>query len=154
MDTAQLLGNFGEFVGSIAVVTTLIYLAMQIRQNTHSQRLAAAQNILGTSSQTGMISAVDEPLSNLLASLASEDELTGSQRLQLSNYLHSVFSNHWQVHYQYVHGFLDEGVFDAYRRRNIAAIKSRHVANWWDQNRFRFSTEFQDYIEDLRSLEP
>ena len=34
MDTAQLLGNFGEFVGAIAVVVTLVYLSVQIRQNT------------------------------------------------------------------------------------------------------------------------
>ena len=29
---AQLLGNYGEFLGSIAVVLTLIYVAIQIRQ--------------------------------------------------------------------------------------------------------------------------
>ena len=34
MSTAQLLGNFGEFFGAIAVVATLVYLAFQIRQNT------------------------------------------------------------------------------------------------------------------------
>lgn len=33
---AQLLGNYGEFVGAIAVVVTLVYLALQIRQNTRS----------------------------------------------------------------------------------------------------------------------
>ena len=30
---AQLLGNYGEFVGAIAVVATLAYLATQIRQS-------------------------------------------------------------------------------------------------------------------------
>ena len=30
---AQLLGNYGEFVGAIAVVVTLIYLARQVRAN-------------------------------------------------------------------------------------------------------------------------
>jgi len=30
---AQLLGNYGEFIGAIAVVATLIYLAVQVRQN-------------------------------------------------------------------------------------------------------------------------
>ena len=38
METAQLLGNFGEFFGSIAVVGTLAYLAVQMRQNTLSSR--------------------------------------------------------------------------------------------------------------------
>ena len=31
MDVSQMLGNFGEFVGAIGVVTTLAYLAVQIR---------------------------------------------------------------------------------------------------------------------------
>ena len=36
MSASQLLGNFGEFVGAIAVVATLVYLALQIRQNTRA----------------------------------------------------------------------------------------------------------------------
>ncbi len=31
--TAQLLGNFGEFFGAIAVLATLVYLVIQIKQN-------------------------------------------------------------------------------------------------------------------------
>jgi hypothetical protein len=31
--TAQILGNFGEFVGAIAVVGTLVYLAIQVRHS-------------------------------------------------------------------------------------------------------------------------
>ena len=30
---AEMLGNYGEFIGAIAVVVTLGYLAVQIRQN-------------------------------------------------------------------------------------------------------------------------
>ena len=33
---AQLLGNYGEFFGAIAVVVTLVYLTTQIRQNTNA----------------------------------------------------------------------------------------------------------------------
>jgi hypothetical protein len=39
MSTAQLLGNFGEFFGAIAVVVTLAYLAFQVRQNSTQVRL-------------------------------------------------------------------------------------------------------------------
>ena len=35
---AQLLGNYGEFVGAIAVVATLLFLGVQIRQNTKQMR--------------------------------------------------------------------------------------------------------------------
>ena len=41
---AQLLGNYGEFVGAIAVVATLFYLAVQVRTNTASMRTASRQS--------------------------------------------------------------------------------------------------------------
>lgn len=43
MDTAQLLGNLGEFFGAVVIVATLIYLAMQVRQNTIAMRTRAEQ---------------------------------------------------------------------------------------------------------------
>ena len=40
---AQLLGSYGEFIGSTAVLATLIYLARQIRQTCRSTTFAAVQ---------------------------------------------------------------------------------------------------------------
>ena len=38
---AQLLGNYGEFFGAIAVVVTLVFLASQVRQSTRWQQTQA-----------------------------------------------------------------------------------------------------------------
>jgi hypothetical protein len=42
--TLQDLGSLGEFIGSIAVLASLLYLALQVRQATKWQRHAAALN--------------------------------------------------------------------------------------------------------------
>ncbi len=47
METIQMLWSLGEFVGAIAVVATLIYLAIQLRQNTTSVKASAFQAWLG-----------------------------------------------------------------------------------------------------------
>jgi len=48
---AQLLGNYGEFLGAIAIVVTLVYLAAQIKQSTKvarsSTRQATAESMQG-----------------------------------------------------------------------------------------------------------
>ena len=44
LDISPLLGNSGEFVGAIAIVVTLIYLAVQIRQNTSAVRASSFQS--------------------------------------------------------------------------------------------------------------
>ena len=49
-NTAEDLGNVGDFVGGIGVIVTLIYLALQIRQN--SQLLRA--NTLATTAGANM----------------------------------------------------------------------------------------------------
>jgi hypothetical protein len=41
----EALGNVGDFIGGIAVVVTLIYLAVQVRQNTNALRTASRQAI-------------------------------------------------------------------------------------------------------------
>lgn len=42
---AQLLGNYGEFVGAIGVVLTLIYLSIQIRQNTRTMETTTLRSM-------------------------------------------------------------------------------------------------------------
>jgi hypothetical protein len=39
------LSNIGEFVAAVAVVVSLIYLAVQIRQNTRTVKLASLQTV-------------------------------------------------------------------------------------------------------------
>jgi hypothetical protein len=39
------LGNIGQVIGAIAVVISLIYVALQIRQNTNAVRVATAQSV-------------------------------------------------------------------------------------------------------------
>ena len=45
MQTAQLLGNFGEFFGAIAVVATLFYLSVQIRQNSRATQMSNSHEL-------------------------------------------------------------------------------------------------------------
>lgn len=49
MDLTQ-LANLGEFIGGVAVLVTLVYLAVQVRQNTASTRAAARQQMSESSS--------------------------------------------------------------------------------------------------------
>ena len=62
-EVTQILGNLGEFFGSIAVVVTLIYLVVQVRQ---SARLIEHQGHLGASEQ----------LTQFLALAAGSSELS------------------------------------------------------------------------------
>ena len=44
--TLQDFGSIGSFVAAVATLATLIYLAIQIRQNSEAVKSAAAQSVL------------------------------------------------------------------------------------------------------------
>ena len=88
---AQLLGNYGEFVGAIAVVATLMFLTLQIRQNTRSATLTRAT--LAQQQLTRMHERImsNKELADLVArcrSLAVDDLSPGDQERvrRIANY--------------------------------------------------------------------
>ena len=70
---AQLMGNYGEFVGAIAVVVTLVFLTIQVRQNnkaltesTEERKAEALNNFSQSISEWNMSVFGDADLSDLV----------------------------------------------------------------------------------------
>jgi hypothetical protein len=126
--TLQDWGAIGEVVGALAVVVTLIYLAKQIRMNTHamdeSRKLALAQTYQMRSDalQAMLVQAAESehigPIIIKLTGLgypedvkaldALSDEERGRFRMwQIAQ------QTHWDnMHYQYQQGYLDREYYD------------------------------------------
>ena len=66
MDLTQ-LANLGEFIGGLAVLVTLIYLALQVNQNTKTVRASTVQSL-------------QESASSFLTSIALDEEVTEGPR--------------------------------------------------------------------------
>ena len=132
--TLMELGALGEFVGAIAVVITLVYLSIQIRQNTRamdeSRRLALAQTYqMRADALQGMLvhAADSEHIGPIITKLtrAGYPEDLGS--LECLDELERGRFRQWQIaqqthwdnmFYQYQQGFLDEEYYeDAFRER-------------------------------------
>jgi hypothetical protein len=132
--TIMELGALGEFIGAIAVVVTLAYLAIQIRQNTHAmeegKRLALAQTyqmradalqqMLVQASESEYIGPiiVKLNLAGYPADVASLDVLTPEERGRFRQW-QIAQQTHWDnMYFQYQQGFLDEEYYrDAFRER-------------------------------------
>ena len=76
------LANMGQVIGAIAVVISLIYVALQIRQNTNAVRSATAQSVHEHFASWYHLIAADAELSRIVADglrdyqLLSENERT------------------------------------------------------------------------------
>ena len=136
------LGSLGEFVGAIGVVITLVYLAIQIRQNTHameeSRRLALAQTyqLRADALQEMLVQAANsEHIGPILAKLtgvgypedvSSLDHLAPVERGRFRQW-QIAQQTHWDnMFYQYQQGFLDEEYY-----RDEFVVRVRRLAPIW-----------------------
>ena len=123
--TMQDLGGIGEFIGGIAVVITLVYLAVQIRQNTKSVRASTYQAILDSSRSDTELLLVHPHLERVYRvgrrnpEKLNDDErplfrmlvaqlLLSSESLFLQHQQGAIDSDYWQRRQQTLRGLLSQ----------------------------------------------
>ena len=96
--TLQDLGAIGELVGGIAVVITLIYIAVQLRQNNRLLRFSM-MDFVATSNDWEASKLIDDPnLAALLLKMNADQTLTESEALIAGTYLGRVLSHQGQAY--------------------------------------------------------
>jgi len=107
------LGALGEFVGALAVIITLIYLGLQVRQNTISSRAGTFAN--ATDAWTDYLQAQSINDLDLMLRLATEPtELTHAEFLRVYYLYRALFRRMENDYYQYRNGVFDQGTWEAY----------------------------------------
>lgn len=142
-NTAQLLGNFGEFVGAIAVVVTLVYLSLQVRQGKKSldantealesaRRISLAQ-VYQSRTQLMQDHLLDVQNSDYMPQVLSKyyseglDSLTPVERIRFHYGMLVIMNQLDNLHYQFMQGFLDEESYEHDFKEGV-----RRQAPVWD----------------------
>ena len=160
MMTIMELGALGELLGAIAVFATLIYLSVQVRQNTRSidaaQRLALAQTYQMRSDalQSMLVQAAASEIGHIIAKLTEKgyperleslDELEPLERSRFRQW-QIAQQAHWDnMHFQYQQGFLDE----EYYREAFGERVTRLAPTWRALDLGSGRKSFFDEIERL-----
>jgi len=121
----DMLSAIGEILGSAAIFITLIYLAVQTRQNTASIQASTRQAIV-ENDQEFLFRVMDDPH---LPELRYKPNLTDSEKIRLSVYLIALFRNREHLWRQHEEGALDDATWVSYRN-SIAAFASPRVRTW------------------------
>jgi len=144
----QTLADIGEFMGGLGVVVTLIYLAIQIRSNTQSQRSENYARSL-------------ERMASLQARLADDRELTKiySQGVLDSSQLRLTEKTQFTWILTELFGSLEFMFFQAEQNTIPAQLWARWeltmkwwlsfpgVITWWEGKPTPFTTEFTQCVE-------
>ncbi len=147
----EAIGAVGEVVGALAVVVSIVYLAIQIRQSGRIGRFTAHQNL------TESLSSIIEPfysdaqLSRIwqLADDAPE-QMTPEQRERFGIVLYSVFGNFYNAH---LLAEVDPGLSRQFVRMMDRFLVRKGVQAWWERQGKNFDKEFSSVVDErLRAI--
>ena len=131
--TAQLLGGYGEFVGAIAVVLTLGYLAIQIRQSNLASQSAAIQTFFDSFSTVNLGPGKDvEYIQLLRKGFQTWDGLSKDEQAQMHLYWNDYFAKLHMGYRLYLRGVLDEASYSGWENFFIASVQTPGVGSLWE----------------------
>ena len=151
----EAIGAIGEVLGSIAVVTTLAYLAVQVRQNTKGLRNAAYQHVQSDLNTARAAVAENQTLArSLRLGMFETGELNADEAMQFHFWMLQAMWAFHSCHRQYQEGLIGEGEMNA-RNREIAAFKgSPAFAAWWVSASQFFDRSFREFVDKVEVGDP
>jgi hypothetical protein len=145
----EAVGAVGEILGAAAVVATLVYLAAQIRQNTHTARSATRQAITDSIVAPPMSVIQDRGFREAFLSHINAEEITAEQNLQLQSYCYITMHMWENIHYQSRSGLLSAEEWDAFRR-NLKAIMQIPVwVDYWRREKDLYTDAYNSEIASI-----
>lgn len=153
-NTIQALGSLGEFVGALAVVISLIYLAQQMQQNTTSVRAASFNSMVQNSIRLLEHAFRDSEFADFLHRAEKDPaSLTPSEQVRWDAYMTAVYRHFGNLVYQYRVGALDAQMWESYERTLREHLRTPSWGAWFNENRAVFSDALQAHVDRvLREL--
>ena len=129
------LGAIAELIGGLAVLVTLIYLSVQIRQ---SNRQEAAQSV--KDAFTAFVDAysaateTEEKAKNFRDGLIEFDDLGPVEQAMFQSKMQALGNGYYQVWTLYKNGMLaDQELFERSRDLFLNILRTPGARQWWSQ---------------------
>jgi len=126
----EAIGALAELCGAAAVVVTLVYLAVQLRQNNELLRSGSRQALVGND-VTSLAANLQH--TDVFAKYVSEQVLSQEEQLQMSFMFALDLRNREFEYFQYQNGLLDEETWLSYRQVILINHSSTLGRRWWDK---------------------
>lgn len=150
MLTLAQLANLGELLGGVAVVASLVYLAIQIRLNTRTVR--GTTHHQNTDLWSSLLFRLAEPeiAQAYVAGMSGRADIRPSHYTQFFFICRAMFVAFENQYYQMRKGVLDPDTYAAYQRSiSTQLLAFRGFRVWWAQSRDVFSPAFISHVDAM-----
>ena len=149
------LGVIAEIIGAVAIIVTLIYLSIQVKDSARASRSAAV-----TDATTAMQAFYQELGSNpgtaklFLDGLTRPETMSQEAQFQYLMMMHSCFLGFQRSFFLAREGTLDVALRDSIGTAMHAVNQLPGMHLYWRQRKGYFQPEFVEWVESLLAREP
>ena len=144
----EAIGAIGEVLGAGAVVVSLAYVGIQIRQNTAEMRSVSTQSFISHRSDANFFIATNPELSKLLTTAVHGfEDLPEHEQFQFKAYCFAFYNQFDFAFHQYRTGRLEEKFWLRMENEIPSTLLLPGVTAWWEQDKVRYTPEFVEYAE-------
>ena len=148
--TLEELGGIGEFIGALAVLASLVYLATEIRRNTKSTRLATLQSSLSAVQSVYDAPTRDAELTRIIRlGMVDRSQLNEDEAARLGWWLSSVLRAAKNIFIQHQAGMLDDPSWAARAHQIRNLFSSPTVLKMWGSASEGYHQDFRDWVSSL-----
>ena len=143
------IGAIGEIVGSLAVVITIAYLAVQTRHNTRSARSASTNQ--SRAAVTDVLSAIttdSEAVKIYTQGMVDPDSLERHERVRFDLIIYQTLRVIETLFIEYQEGMVSEEAWMGQWRGEQSILKTKGGRESWGRQKKFVSTSFMAWVDD------
>ena len=149
--TIQDIGAIGEVLGAIGVIVTLLYLARQIRQSSHSIQGQTYDSIVRSLNEMNQFGINDREILSTSVRAVSGEKLSMEDDLRYTAFLLNLFRIVETAYHQHALGLVEKSDLYPIIDSTRVHLASSYGKRLWDSRRELHRPELQQFIDEVIS---
>jgi len=143
------IGAIGEILGALAVVTSLLYLATQIRGQNREAKVAAVHDI--SQALGNHVSQLQDPekAELLVEAMSGWDDFSPTSRLRFIGFFIPALRIFEDGYFQWRQGRLEEATWNTMIAQLTDFMDNEGARKCWEMRKHQFREDFVCYVDRL-----
>ena len=147
--TLEEIGILAQVAGTLGVIASLVFVGVQIRQNTKTTRAQVQENM--TSGYVEVVCLLTDHAEVFARGIAATPEtfpsFSNTDKVVFFSVLFAAFKHFENIHSQHRRGFIDRESWNAWSENVLMHFNQPGVQMWWSLRKGSFGLRFREFVE-------
>ncbi|PSB43227.1 hypothetical protein C7B80_24920 [Cyanosarcina cf. burmensis CCALA 770] len=146
--TTDVIQSFTSIIQTIAVIISLVYVSIQIRDGAKAVKSQTYQSIITAYAEIEARIGQDAETARIYhIGCEYPDKLNAEEKIRFTQLICSIFNFFENLHYQYKTGLLEESLWSGWCQLMKNKLDNPGIKEYWQDNSYLYSKDFREYVK-------